>query len=412
MARNTFDFSGLLRTDLPAAATPWTGFPVHNFVGGHNDQASIPVDLLSAAVTRALQRDGKFLANYSLHTGPLGYRPLREFLVRKLHASAGIECDADQVLIVSGSLQALDLINRILVAPGDTVITEQMTYGAALTRLARCGANVVGVPVDADGLDTAALARTLERLAREGVRPKYIYTIPTVQNPTGTMMSMARRRELLALAVQYELPIVEDECYCDLTWTGQRLPALYALAQDDRVIHIGSFSKTIASGLRLGYLVADWPIQRRLLSVKGDGGCGGLEQLALAEFCTSHFDQHLPMVRKNLHAKLQILIDALRREFGAAARFAEPLGGIFLWVELPDTVDTSRLTELAAQQGIAINPGIEWCTDAELGRRHIRICYAHPSEPEIRAGIAALARLCREQFKLFDRPSAIEQRAA
>ena len=395
---SAFDLEKLLRPDLPPPALPWSGFPQFNFVGGHNDADSVPVDDLIAAATSVLRREGKTLSTYGMQSGPLGYRPLREFLVRKLANDAGIKCTADEILITAGSLQGLDLVNGVLLSPGDTVIVEQMTYGGAITRLQRLGVNIVGVPVDHDGLSSAALSATLAQLKQRGVQPKYIYTIPTVQNPTATVMSAARREALLAVSQEYGVPIFEDECYADLVWSGERPQALRGMAGNDRVIHIGSFSKTIAPALRLGYLVASWPLMSRILSIKSDGGSGALEQMIVAEYCQSHFDTHVHALRHTLRAKLDTLVDALRRQFGNEAQFDYPAGGIFLWVTLPKEVDTSRLFQIGQRAGVAINPGAEWMTDAEAGKTRLRLCFAHPSHETIRKGIAQLAEVCYREF--------------
>jgi 2-aminoadipate transaminase len=398
MSGEVFDYTGLLRPGLPPAAAKWSGFPKYNFIGGHNDADSVPVEGLIAAATRVLRREGKTLATYGLESGAQGYRPLREFIARKLADTAGVVCSPDDILVTSGSLQGLDLINQVLLSPGDTVIVEEMTYGGALTRLQRLGVNIVGVPVDEDGLSSAGLETALADLKPRGITPKYIYTIPTVQNPTATVMSEARRAELLALSQTHGVPIFEDECYADLTWDGKRPRALRAMAGSDRVIHIGSFSKTIAPALRIGYLVAGWPLMSRILSVKSDAGSGALEQMVLAEYCRSDFDTHVSALRQTLRRKLDALIDALRAQFGAAAEFDVPAGGIFLWVKLPATVDTSRLAQAALQAGVAINPGAEWMTDPAQGRRRLRICFAHPSEQTLHEGVGRLAQVCRSEF--------------
>ena len=409
MAKLPFDYADLLRSDLPPAATPWSGFPRYNFVGGHNDADSVPVDDLVAAAARVIAREGRTLATYGLSSGALGYRPLREFIATKLARDAGIDCSPDEVLITSGSLQGLDLVNQVLLAPGDTVIMEHMTYGGAITRVKRLGVNVVGVAVDHDGIVIDALESILDDLSGRGIRPKYVYTIPTVQNPTATVMSRERRAALLALTTARGVPIFEDECYSDLVWNGVRPQALRGMAGDDRVIHIGSFSKSIAPALRLGYLVASWPLMSRILSIKNDGGSGALEQMIIAEYCPQHFDAHLALLRSRLHAKLGALMVALREQFGASAEFEAPVGGIFLWVKLPEAVDTSRLAQAALQAGIAINPGAEWMTDATEGRRRFRVCFAHPPESVIREGVAALADVCRREFGVPPRPAAVHR---
>jgi 2-aminoadipate transaminase len=406
-----FDFSKVLAPGLPPPAAKWNGFAKYNFVGGHNDSELLPVDALVAAADAVLRREGATLATYGLNSGPQGYRPLREFLAAKLKRTAGIACTADEILVTSGSLQALDLINGALLTRGDTVILEQDTYQGALTRLARLGVRAVGIPLDGEGMRTNALAVALDELKRQGVRPKYIYTVPTVQNPTGTILSEARRLELLRLAADYGVPIFEDDCYSDLIWEGTRPPALYAMSRNSNVIHVGSFSKSIAPALRVGYIAAPWAILSRMLPLKTDAGSGAVEQMILGEFCPAHFDAHQPVLRRGLRKKLETLMDALNEQFGTAAEFDDPKGGIFLWVKLPDVVDTQRLYTAALAAGVAINPGFEWSTDAAHGRSRMRLCFANPSHDAIRAGVAALAEVCRREFGVPDRIANVQQRA-
>ncbi|MGB6759249.1 MAG: PLP-dependent aminotransferase family protein [Xanthobacteraceae bacterium] len=203
-------------------------------MGGHNDADHVPLDALVETANDVLRREGRTLATYGLNSGPLGYLRLREFLAQKLKRTAGIACHAGEILITSGSLQALDLVNGILLSRGDTVIVEQATYQGALTRLNRLGVNAIGIPIDGGGMRMDVLAAALEDLRGKGIRPKYIYTIPTVQNPTGTILNEARRRELLALAEKYGVPIFEDDCYADLIWSGERPPALHAMSKPQR----------------------------------------------------------------------------------------------------------------------------------------------------------------------------------
>ena len=409
MTAKQFDYTDRFRPDLPPPAVKWTGFPKYNFVGGHNDAGSVPVEDLAAAANTVLKREGRTLSTYGLESGPLGYRPLREFIARKLAIDAGITCTIDEILITSGSLQGLDLVNQVLLSSGDSVIVEQMTYGGAITRLQRMGVNIVGVKVDDDGLSSAALKTALADLKRRGIRPKYIYTIPTVQNPTATVMSKARRTEILGLSEEYGVPVFEDECYADLVWQGARPQAMRGMSNDDGVIHIGSFSKSIAPALRIGYLVAGWPVMSRILAIKSDGGSGAVEQMILAEYCPAHFEAHVRTLRKTLRRKLDVMIESLRAQFGEAAEFDDPEGGIFLWVKLPDRVDTTRLTQLALQSGVSVNPGAEWMTDAGAGQKRIRLCFAHPSEQVIREGVARLAEVCRREFAV-PAPGAKEHR--
>jgi 2-aminoadipate transaminase len=398
MDASPFDLAPLLAPGLPPPAAKWTGFAKYNFIGGHNDPEHVPLEGLLAAANAVLRREGRTLATYGLESGPLGYRPLREFLARKLKAHAGIACDADEILITSGSLQAIDLVNALFLARGDTVLIEQASYGGSLSRVARLGVNAVGIPLDGEGLRMDALAASLEDLEGRGIRPKYVYTIPTVQNPTGAIMGEARRAGLLALSRRYGVPIFEDECYSDLVWKGERPRALYAMAGGEGVVHIGSFSKSISPALRVGYIVARWDVLRHILPLKTDAGSGALEQMVLGEFCPSHFEAHVPKLRAGLRAKLETLMEALAEQFGTAAEFDDPPGGIYLWVKLPDSVDTQELAQAALAEGIAINPGPEWTTDRSYGTSRLRLCFANPSHAAIREGVAALADVCHRKF--------------
>jgi 2-aminoadipate transaminase len=405
----SFDYGALLRSDLPAPALRWTGFPEYNFIGGHNDAVSIPVAELTAAASEVLTREGSTLAKYGLESGPQGYRPLREFVAAKLLARAGMTCDPDEILITSGSLQALDLVNAVFLEPGDTVIVEEATYGGALTRLQRLGVDYVGVAVDGEGMRMDQLASALADLSSRNVRPKYIYTIPTVQNPTGTVMSRERRLELLRLAGEYRVAVFEDDCYADLLWEGERPPAIRALDDTGRVVYCGSFSKSVAPALRVGYLVAEWPVLRHMLSQKTDAGSGALEQLVLAEYAPPRFDAHVSELAEVLREKCGVMIDELEKQFGSAAEFSAPKGGIFLWVALPPEVDTSRLAEAAIAEGVALNPGAEWSADPDAGRNRLRLCFANPSKEEIRDGIARLAEICHRETGIPARSANIER---
>lgn len=398
MSSAWFDFAPLLPASLPPPAARWTGRVKYDFTGGNNDPDRLPLDGLIAAADAVLKREGRTLAIYGLNSGPQGYRALREFLVAKLKADAGIVCGPDDILITSGSLQALDLVNGTLLARGDTVIIEQDCYQGSINRLIRLGVTPVGIPLDHDGMRVDALATALDDLKRKNVRPKYIYTIPTVQNPTGTILPVERRQEMLRLSATYGVPIFEDDCYCDLIWSGERPPALYAMSEHGGVIHIGSFSKSIAPALRVGYIVAPWEVMSRMLALKTDAGTGALEQMVLAEYCAAHFSRHVPALRRGLRAKLETLMESLREHFGTAAEFDDPKGGIFLWVKLPDRVDTTKLYQPALAAGVAINPGPEWSVNKGHSRSRMRLCFASPSHEEIHQGVAALAEVCRREF--------------
>ncbi len=397
MAGMTIDYDRLYSADAPAPAPRWTPFPKYYFVGGNNDPEQVPIEGLVEAAARVLRREGSKLAVYNLGLGPQGYPALRQFVAEKCRRQRGIEAPVDDVMITTGSGQGLDIISKLLINRGDTVLTEEYCYQGALNRFRKLGAELVGMKLDSDGIMIEALAQQLAGLQARGIKPKFIYTIPTVQNPTATILPLQRRQALLALARQYNVAVFEDECYADLLWDGVVAPpALYAL-DPGCVIHLGSFSKSLAPALRLGYVIAGWEIMSRLLPLKADSGTGALDQMVVAEYFSEHFEDHLGRLNRVLRDKLETMTEAVAREFGASAECWMPKGGIFLWIRLPADIDVRRLVAPAAAAGIVFNPGPEWAVSVDTSSNCLRLCFAMPSKQTIRDGVAELARVCYEQ---------------
>ena len=392
-----FDVNNFLHSDALGAAIEWNGYPRFNFIGGHNDSENIPVVSLRESIDNVILKEGKTLAKYGLESGPQGYIPLRSFISSQLKNSASINCSEKEILVVSGSLQALDLVNTTFLKRGDTVIIEEENYGGTISRLKRLGVNMVGIPLEKDGMDLVFLQKVLDRLEGENKKPRYIYTIPTIQNPTGTIMSVEKRKGLIDLSKKYMIPIFEDDCYADLIYEKKRPPAIKSFDDEGYVIYCGSFSKSIAPALRVGYLVADWNVLSRIVPYKTDAGSGSLEQMALAEFCKNNFSSHVNKLRSELKKKSDAICDALDKYFGSTADYQKPDGGIFIWIEMPEEVDTSRLYEIAIKQGVAINPGQEWSINPN-GKRKMRLCYGNPTIDEIDEGIKLLAEICQKEF--------------
>ncbi len=403
----TFDYDASFRSDLPAPAERWNGFPRYNFIGGHNDPDHVPVDWLAEAARAAVEREGRTLATYRLQSGPQGHKGLRAFIAAKLAARAGMACSADDILVTTGSLQVLDLVNAAFLEPGDTVIVEAESYAGTLSRIRAKGAQTVGVKLDDYGMCMDHLAVLLDDLKAKEIKPKFLYTIPTVQNPTGSVLPLERRRELLRLASVYDFPIFEDDCYADLLWGGERPPAIRALDHEGRVIYCGSFSKSLAPALRVGYAVAAWPVLSRFLSLKDDAGSGALEQMTLAALDVASFDDHVEGLQRILKEKCAVMIGALEEHFGTSAEFVAPKGGIYVWVTLPSGVDTTVLANVAAKEGVTLNPGADWTSDPEAGRHKLRLCFANPSKEIIREGVAKLAEICHRETGIPIRSSNI-----
>jgi 2-aminoadipate transaminase len=406
-----FDLTSRFAKGLPEPSPRFGSFPKYNFVGGHNDPERIPIEGLIEATASVLRREGSKLAMYNLAQGPQGFVGLREMVADKLNRHRGMKISRDEVLVTTGSGQGIDIISRMFVDPGDTVILEEFCYAGAINRFRRVGAEIIGIPLDEDGMRLDVLASTLEELKQKGVTPKYIYTIPTIQNPTGSIMPLERRQQLLALARQYGVPIFEDECYADLVWAGGAPPSLYSM-DPKQVVHIGSFSKTLAPALRVGYAVSEWPVLSRMIACKPDSGTGALDQMIVAEYFAKYFDKHVGALTGVLKEKLDTMVEAVEREFGTTADLWKPQGGIFLWLKLPDSVDVRKLVKPAAEAGILFNPGPEWVCNPEPAKSYMRLCFALPSKEVIREGVAALAQVCHEQTGIPVRSDNVQRRSA
>src|SRR5580698_2770385 len=368
---SSIDYAKLYSDGLPDPAPKWAPFPPYYFVGGNNDPEQIPIEGLVDAAASVLRREGSKLAIYNLGLGPQGYPGLRQFVADRCKRHRGMNVSSDDIMIVTGSGQGIDMISKLLVNPGDTVLCEEFCYQGAMRRFRKLGAKIEAMKLDGDGIVIDALASQLAALKAKGITPKFIYTIPTIQNPTATILPLDRRHALLKLAREYNVAIFEDECYADLLWEGvEAPPALYAL-DPGCVIHIGSFSKSLAPALRLGYVVA--------------------------ECFSKNFDKHLGHLNGVLHDKLKTMVEAVEREFGASAEYWAPKGGIFLWIKLPDGVDTRKLMKPAADAGIIFNEGPAWAVSPDNSTSHLRLCFAMPSKQTIRDGVAAFAQVCYEQ---------------
>jgi GntR family transcriptional regulator/MocR family aminotransferase len=361
--------------------------PAFDLRGGRVDVDSLPRAELKRAFAHAVDEALPRLAN---RLDPRGWPPLREAIARSLVAR-GIACGADDVLVVQGAQEGLDLVARSLLAPGDAAAVEEPGWFGARLAFAARGAHLVPVAVDARGLRTDALARVLR-----GRRVKLVYATPAVQSPTGVALADARRAELLALAEEHQCAIVEDDYDNELRLGG---PVTPALARDDaggRVIYLGTFSKALFPALRLGYLVAAPPLLRRAAAVAGAAHFGGslLLQAALAELLASGaLERHVRRVRRLYAARLAALEEALARHL-PAARFVRPAGGTSLWLELPPGLDAEALAAAARRDGIALASGDAFFHD-EGGGRHLSLCFAALAPGAITEAVARLGGLAR-----------------
>lgn len=343
----------------------------------------IPIDRFRQIEDRLIGEVGPSLF---LHSPAEGHTPLRETLGlwERRH---GIECDPSEVLVISGSQQGLDLVARTLLGVGDTVVVEEPTYFGALGAFRAAGVRLVGVPIDEEGMRTDVLASMLERR-----RPKLIYTLPTFQNPSGTVMSLERRHQLLDLAYRYQVPIVEDDPYGELRYDGDDVPSLRSLDRHGFVLYLSTLSKTLFPGLRVGWLVAPRPVIRQLVLAKQsiDLHTNTLAQYVFERFVRDdHFDRHLDVVREAYATRRDLMARALTRRRVPGLTWRRPDGGFYFWCRLPEGVERSQLLTLSARAGIVFLPG--WaCFAHEPDESYIRLNFSHPGIDEIGAGVARL----------------------
>ena len=395
-APRTFAWAGLFArgaVTMPAALRrSEAGEYPYDFRGGRIDATSLPLRDLRWAFGRPFETRGRLEA-MARHADPFGWPPLRREIARYLTAR-GIACVEREVAVVSGLQQAIDLVARVLVDPGDAVAIEQPGYFGAALAFASRGAQLLGVDVDGDGIDTDRLARILRVR-----RPKLVYVTPATQCPTGVVTSPARREALLALADEHQMPVFEDDFDCELRYAGPSLPALKAHDAAGQVVYAGTFSKILFPGLRLGYVVAARPLLERLVAARvvADFATGVVAQAAVTTLlATRGLERHVRRLRQRYATRLAALLDALAREMPDGTTWVTPRGGLHVWLTLPARIDPDRLHAAALARGIAYTRGDVFHHDGR-GGEHAALSFASLEPPAIADGIARLGALAREQ---------------
>jgi len=352
------------------------------------DPLVLPREELVEATAQILATDIDAVLNYAPVAAEL------VTLVAERLRREGVDAHEQQVLITYGSSQILGLLPQVLVNPGDTVLVEAPTFMGAVGLFARAGAHLVGVPVDANGLDVEALESTLRDLRARGVRPKFLYTIPTFQNPTGTTLSLARRQRIVTLAAEYGVIVVEDDAYIDLRFHGEPLPPMVALDQEGWVLRVGTFSKILAPGLRVGWAYGPQALIDRLRIVKVEGSSSPFVTHLVARFAAEgHLDTHIASLRRHYAAKCATMIAALRRELPELS-FVPPDGGFFIWLRLPEGMSTHKLGPVALEQGVEVLHGNRCFADGS-GSEYIRLAFSHVPETQIEVAIQRLGNSIR-----------------
>jgi 2-aminoadipate transaminase len=392
--------SSAIRELLKLTAEP----SIISFAGGLPAPELFPIERFRSAADAVLRRSGRQALQYSTSEG---YPPLREMIVRHM-ARYGIVVGIDNVLITTGSQQALDLIGKVLINPGDKVLTEEPTYLGAIQAFTMYGAEYVTIPIDGDGMQTGRLPEAL----RSG--PKFMYVLPNFQNPGGTTLPLERRLELVAMSERHGVPVIEDDPYGQLRFEGEHVKSLVVLDAESQncesngrysgnVIYLSTFSKTLAPGLRLGWVVAPTDVVRRMVQAKQgtDLHTSTFDQRVAHEVARGGFiDRHVRRIRAVYRRRRDLMLACLERGFpdpSMGVRWTRPQGGLFLWMILPERIDTGVLLERAIREKVAFVPGAAF-HPLGGGRNTLRLNFSNAGEPMIEEGMTRLCRAIAESL--------------
>jgi 2-aminoadipate transaminase len=372
---------------------------VISLAGGLPDTSTFPPESFAAQMSRVARES----AAEALQYGPTeGFEETKDCILEVM-AAEGMLPDPDDIIVTTGGQQAIDLVCKTLVDPGDVVICEAPTYPGAVPTLCSYQADVIQIECDADGMRVEELEPLLDHLAREGRRPKFVYSVPTFQNPAGVTMSIERRVRLVELARRRELIVVEDNPYGLLRYGGEPLPPLYQLDGGDFVIYLGTFSKILSPGIRLGWLVAPPPVMEKVILGKqaADLCTSTLTQYFVREyFAEGRWRRYVDDLVEIYRARRDTMLEALREHFPAEAAWTAPQGGLFIWATLPEYIDTTDLLAKALRADVAFVPGQGAYFDGR-GGSSMRLNFSGVSEAEIHEGVQRIGKVIEEQVELY-----------
>lgn len=373
---------------------------VISLAGGLPDTTTFPPETFAAEMTRIAQTSSARALQY----GPTeGFDETKD-LIADVMGAEGMAADREEILVTTGGQQALDLICKTLIDPGDVIVAEGPTYPGAVPTFCSYEADTRQVDLDDDGMRIDLLEELLSDLEREGKRPKFIYTVPTFHNPGGVTMSLERRHRLVEIAREREILVVEDSPYGLLRFSGEPLPTLRSLEGGDYVLHVGTLSKILSPGIRVGWICAPSPVMAKLILGKqaADLCTSTLSQFfAVEHFETGDWRNYVDQQIGVYQERLAAMLDALERFFPSQARWSEPQGGLFVWATLPDYIDTTDLLAKALRENVAFVPGEAAFVDGR-GTGSMRLNFSAQSPDEIREGIRRIGAVIDDQVSLYE----------
>jgi len=372
---------------------------VISLAGGLPDTTTFPAEDLAALMAR-VAADASARA---LQYGPTeGMDELKSCIVQVM-AEEGMDVGADDLLVTTGGQQVIDLVCKTLIDPGDVIVAEGPTYPGAVPTFGAYEADVVQIPMDADGMRVDLLEQALDGLERDGRTPKFIYSVPTFQNPAGVTMELERRRRLVRIAAERELLVLEDNPYGLLRYEGEPLPPLYALDRGEYVIYLGTFSKILSPGLRLGWTAAPRPVLEKLnLAKQGTDLCSSTfgQHFVIEYFARRDWRDLLGSLRDLYQRRRDTMLDALGEHLPREATWTRPAGGLFIWATLPEYIDTTDLLARALREHVAFVPGRAAYLDGRGGSA-MRLNFSGVTESDVREGVARIGTVVSEQVRLY-----------
>ena len=363
----------------------------YDFAVGRSNPETFPIKKVQEAALQAIATEYEEITDYP---GKLGHQGLRTAMARRESDREGVKVDPELVALMNGSMQAVTLTAEALTSPGDSIICEEFTYVGTISAYRSLGIKMQGLPLDEDGMRTDLLEAKIQELGDENF-PKFIYALTTYQNPTGTVMSLERRHELLEIAERYQIPIVEDNCYGDVHYDGEKPKSLYALSDYDKIIYMCSLSKILAPGLRLGYLYAQQETLDKILARRHDAGGNYLAAAIVAELYREDVWDLTEELNRALKVKKNLVISGLASELEELCAWSNPPGGMFVWVRFPEDIDQEKLARLCTERGFAYAPGANFHIEGKTVP-YLRLAFGHVPDKAIQEGIPVLASCIRE----------------
>ena len=383
-----FNYEGLFAERAPITTRGANRHARYDFAVAYPDPDTLPLEGLVDALGVALEREGRDLAYYPVAAG---YPPLRELVAEKLRRDRQMEVTADDIVLTSGSGEAINMLIQAMTDPGDVLLTEEYVYLGTMRQMRLWSANVVGVKCDDDGIIPEALDETIRAQQAAGRKVKFLYTIPTFQNPLGWTATLERRQRMLEVCQSHGVPILEDDCYVDLRFEGEDVTSISSMDDSGQVLYVGSMSKIIAPGVRMGYLVAPEVVRERALSFKS-GGVNQFAALAIEEYLRNHMYDHIDEENQALRAKRDAMLAALGEHFGNRATWSKPEGGLYLWLTMPEGTNLAAFQEQSFNEGVGYYNGTMFSPEGN-GANMARLCFGHPTAQTVSDGIAELAAI-------------------